>query len=396
MNDKRILLNSNISNFLFFVIFSFFNISYCLIENFHFHRATKLNNGNFLLFSCNGMYLLSPDLKTIILNSGVTKNNYEENIAHFLAEDGGYILYISYSNNYLFSQEGNFIKNYEYSLNKRNYYQYSIIPYKLENGYLNYYLIYFQNASTLIFKRFEYNLNTNNTSPNSNKDFFYNISPDNTNAKGFISCEIMRNKSINVIACFLGTSLNNNNYINCTVFYYNFTVNNISQTQTGGINKFYNIKSSLMTIDGRKKVLIIAKINHVDNADCIFYAGYNINTNSFKEGIIKDKTHCILNAGYIYNTFIIETEQFIVSYLNTNCKSFNQNNENNFIIYSFDKNFNNSFFGTIRNFVLAPKDQTSNSICSQLNTYSEYWHSIVFSSYTQRYCFIGNFNVSNK
>ena len=122
MDNKRIILYSYNSNILFLLLFSFFNISYCIIDIFHFHRSTKLNNGNFLLFSCKGMYLLSSDLSTIIYNSSITIDNYQENIVHFSDKGGGYILYISRTNHYLFSQDGNFIKNYKYDLSNRYYY----------------------------------------------------------------------------------------------------------------------------------------------------------------------------------------------------------------------------------------------------------------------------------
>ena len=266
MDNKGILFYSHNSIFFILIAFSFFNLIYCLIENFHFHRATKLNNGNFLLFSCNGMYELFPDLNTSKKYSSETNNNYEENIVHFLDKDGGYILYISYYKHYIFSREGNILKDYAYSLNSRSYYQYSVIPYTFLNGYLIYYLIYYQNSTTIIFQRFEYNYNTNIISHNSSKDFFYNLSIKNNNDKGFIACEIMKHENNNVIACFLGTSLNNNNNsINCIVFDYNFKIINISQTKTIGITNFYNIKSSLMTIDERKKALIVSKISHIDN-----------------------------------------------------------------------------------------------------------------------------------
>ena len=68
------------------------------------------------------MYLLSSDLSTIIYNSSITIDNYQENIVHFSDKGGGYILYISRTNHYLFSQDGNFIKNYKYDLSNRYYY----------------------------------------------------------------------------------------------------------------------------------------------------------------------------------------------------------------------------------------------------------------------------------
>ena len=83
--------------------------------------------------------------------------------------------------------------------------------------------------------------------------------------------------------------------------------------------------------------------------------------------------------------FFIETEEFIVSYLSV-CNSFTQNgNENNILIYSFDKNFKYSFFGTIRSFLFASNNHNYN--CSKIIMNSYNLHTILFSSYTQKYFF---------
>ena len=95
MDNKR--------KFLFFIIFSLFYLSYCYFENFHYHISTKLNNGNFLVFSCDGTYLIYSNFTTGILNSSISGGNYHENVAHFLSKDGGYILYINSNKHFLFS-----------------------------------------------------------------------------------------------------------------------------------------------------------------------------------------------------------------------------------------------------------------------------------------------------
>ena len=69
---------------------------------------------------------------------------------------------------------------------------------------------------------------------------------------------------------FFATSLldnNNNNFINVTVFdpEKNFEIIQLTRTFTKNISSFYNLKSSVMTIDGRKRALACAMIK-LDNS----------------------------------------------------------------------------------------------------------------------------------
>ena len=87
-----------------------------------------------------------------------------------------------------------------------------------------------------------------------------------------------------------------------------------------------------MTIEGRKKFLIASSIN-LNNEKAIFYVGYEISTNTFKEGIIKNKANCSMTTGYINNKFFVETEEFIISIQNL-CKKLIQD-DNGYIIFFF-------------------------------------------------------------
>ena len=395
MDTIKTIFYSYNSKLLFLIFFSLFNISYFLTEKYHYHISTKLNNGNFMIFSCDGIYMITPNFNSFQLNTDIISgDNYNENIAHFLDKDGGYILYVTSSRQYLFSQDGYFINYYSYSL-PTGFSRYSVIPKYLSNNYLYYYLIYYYNSTTINFKRIEYNLENDYFYTGGSYHYYYNHNLEDIDSNALITCEVMKHGKDDFIACFLASSLSNNNnkYINCIVFDFNLNVNKTSKTIYSGIKQFSKIKSSLMTIEGRKKVLIASHILDSQNKNNIFYSGYDISTNSFKEGIIPYKADCTINTGYINNNFFKETEKFIVSFLGY-CQSMD---EYNFFVYEFDKNFNCSFFGTIRNFILAPNDQTSTSscTCAALTIYSNSLHTILFSSYTQKYCFIGNV-YSNK
>ena len=344
-----------------------------------------------MVFSCDGLYLISPDFKIGKLNQSIQGSNYNDNIAHFLLKDGGYIIYIVNNNHFLFSSEGNFLQTFTSTGILRKFYNFAIVPYKHSQNNFYYFYIY-HNTTKIIFDEYIYYSNQNQISYN--KYYFYNLNIEQNNNYDFITCELMKNEDNNdAITCFLAYLDKNFNicYIDCFVFDSNLKYNKTSRTKTTIITKINNIKSSLMTIEGRKKVLIVAQILNCNNENSIFYAGYDITTNSFKEGIINNKANCTMDVGYINNYFFIETEQFVVSYLSI-CKSFpqNDNKEPNYIIYLFDKNFNYFFFGTIRSFIFAPFKENNNNICSPIIIYSNNLHTILFSSYTQSYCFIGN------
>ena len=389
MDIKRRLFYSY-SLILFFIIFSIFKISYCNIDNFHYHISTNLNNGNFLVFSCDGTYLIYSNFTPGIFNASISGGNCCENLAHFSYNDGGYILYITSNTHFLFSSDGYFLASYPNDLSK-NYHQYSVVPH-YHSSYKYYYHLIHYNKTGIIFQNYYYNSNLNIISHINNN--FYYVSNDFCS----ITCELMLiGKSEDVIACFFGTSYtNNNNIIYCIVFNsnYNFIKSNCTRTN---INTFYNIKSSIMTSEGRNKVLIVAQILNSNSEESIIYAGYDVNTNSFfKEGIIKDKDNCDMDTGYINLNYFFETQEFIMSYF-SNCNSFlNNDKENNILIYSFDKNFKYSFFGIIRDFIFAPLEKNNNNTCSPITINSYNRHTITFSTYTRKYCFIGNINDIEK
>ena len=66
----------------------------------------------------------------------------------------------------------------------------------------------------------------------------------------------MKYSNINVISCFYILALNNEHYINCTVFNpeNNFNTIQSSITKTKGITNIYSIKSEIMKVEGNQKL----------------------------------------------------------------------------------------------------------------------------------------------
>ena len=83
--------NSFLLIFLFIISFFF---SYCYYTSAHTHLVTKLKNGNFMVFTCDGIYTLDPYFNLYNITTELSCSNYMENIAHFSEEDGEYFIYI--------------------------------------------------------------------------------------------------------------------------------------------------------------------------------------------------------------------------------------------------------------------------------------------------------------
>ena len=131
----------------------------------HNHIATRLNNGNFLIFTCYGKYTLSPSFIYYNQTTDLSYENYKENLAHFSEEDGGYILFISYYSHHFISPYGRLLNKYSFSLpSSYQYYDFfSVIPYSHINDYYYYYIIYKSNNTYFYFRKYSYCLQNNST-----------------------------------------------------------------------------------------------------------------------------------------------------------------------------------------------------------------------------------------
>ena len=335
-----------------------------------------------MVFTCNGIYTLDPYFNVLNTTNGLSYNNYKENIAHFSDEDGGYFLYISDYDHHFFSPYGKYLASYSHSLS-RYFYQYSVVPYNHIDSNYYYYLIYIE-SSDIILRKFVFNSNNNIISLVHTKTL-------NRTEYNFISCELMKFSNKKVIACFYPTYSNNSYYFICNVYdpENNYEIIKTKISNSSEIKNVYSIKSSVMNIEQRQKALFCALIMK-NSTLFLYYIGYEINSNSFNEGFISCPNNCnfyLKNYYYFSLSFFKETEQFVVSIFG-NC-NINGNSKYFFYIYTFDNNFNYNFFGTLRDLTLG--DSCCNYNNDNFVFYSSYdLHSILFSSITQKYCFIGN------
>ena len=366
-------------------------VSLYIYSNAHMHGLIKLVNGNFLLISCKGKFILDPafnKINELSTNDALGSSYKYETLISFQEEDGGYIIFIASGNQYILSPNGNLINSDSiYQTQDKLYYLYSIVPFKFsKDDELQYLYIYFESTNSIKFDKYSYNITSKQFKKQnriySSQNIFNNIN------NGLITCQLMKYSHKNVIACFFvvnDINNSNNQFINCTVFDPdNFLIINSTKSKTKGITNFYDIKSQIMTLEERTKALICSTVS-TGNID-LYCAGYDIKTNTLTDEIIENQLiNCNIITGFIGVSYFRETEEFIVSLINE-CDAIYI-----YTIYSFDNNFHYSFFGAVRDF--SPGDMCCSCQKFKYFNYNDfYYHYIFFNSLAQRYCLIASVN----
>jgi len=309
-------------------------------------------------------------------------------IKQFTTEEESYILIISYSNHSILNSEGNLLYTID---NNRVYYKFasSVIPYKYSKDVFYYYIISFDDTDQMILSKYSY-YSTNKTLQKNNFNFknIYEL-VDNS-----ITCQLMKYSNENVISCFFPTIIDNETFINCTVFQAeeNFEIIKTSKLKIEGILS-RSLKSEVMSNDDRQKVLIIF---FKDKTSPLSYVGYDININNFTyRNLIQEELQLYYGTNAdLYNdiSYFKETEEFIISFYRKKTIFNGTEYHNVNLIYSIDKNFEYSFLGILGDFMLGEsfckiKPFTITEI--QSNYFS---NKIFFSSVAQKYCIILNLN----
>ena len=369
------------------ICISFIKLALSYLDKARFHAAIQLENGNLVIFTGNGLYTLDKTFQFLYnrTTSIAGQLNYYDRVKQFSKEDGDYILYVTKTNHYILNSYGNLVSSKQISTNIYNH-LYSIIPYNHLKDELNYYVIYFNNKTQIIFRKYSQNFDDINFG---NEDFYSKNIYGNEN--NLITCQLMKYSNEKIISCFFLTHLSNEFFINCTVFKSeeNFEVIQTSQIKIEG-STFYRIESEVIPNNERQKALIILPIIY-KKRNCLFYAGYDINFNNFTYGYLIDN-NC--NLYYEFNYYVgisyfKETEEFIVSAL-SQCTFYNTS-QYGYLIYSFNNNFEYSLFGILGDLVLGDTSCKNEAF----TIYEKSLNTILFSSHTQKYCIILNLNTSN-
>ena len=357
-------------NFIIYILYIKFALIFCYLQHLNFHASVKLDDEEILPFYSEG--------------DETENTKYFIRIKQFSKDDGSYFVYISNNHHDMYDSFGDSVFEIPISNNLYNH-LYSLVPYSHFKDELYYYIIYFNNATQITFKKYSYNFAD---------DIFKNESFYSNNILGneinLITCQLMKNSNEKVISCFFVTHLENEYFINCTVFKpeEDFKVFLTSKIKVEAMS-FYRIESEVLLDDERQKALIILSISD-NEKDCLFYAGYNIHSNNFTYGYLIENNCSLYNGDnyYIGISYFKETEEFLVSSLRQ-CTFNNNTSQLNYLIYSFDNNFTHSFFGILGNLVLGDS-------CCKTETFIIYgnsYHSIFFDPYTRKYFIILNVNT---
>ena len=373
---------------MIFVIYFFYinvNLIYSYITVDSNWEAIKLENGNFLVLSLNGLYILDPTFQVLIYTEDVKKEDeydFSTIIKQFKREDGSNILILDKCTHYILNSDGNLLyrKTDESSWDK---FESSVILYNHLRDVFSYYIICIKRPAIKLYK-YSYNSTNDNLEI---RDFkLINISEINSI---YITCQLMNYLNESVISCFFSTSINYENFINCIAFKAeeNFEIIKTSKLK---IEKKISdaFKSDVMSTDDRQKVLIIF---YIEDNSFLFYARYDINNNNFTYGYLNYKIEYYKDILGSEISYFKETEEFIVSIFIGPYKDYS----NVYFIYSINKNFENSFLGILGDFVLGNSLNEIRPFTIYDFKYDFSSYKIVFSSVAQKYSIILNLNFSD-
>ena len=330
---NNFIISKRLNFYKFFIIYFFFFHYYDCITDFDYHQKLRLNNGNYLIMSTQGIYIYNEEFnkkKTIVLFESrlLDSNNdiFKVDIAQFLSEDNGYILCLIKNETYILSKNTSLL--YHTTLNyikKYNFYQ--IIPYgHLNNEY--YFVIITIDDDAIVIREYIYDSIMN--------QIFYqdsHIYSINTIHNDGISCILMIYSDNKVITCFF----NQEKKINYKVFNIsNFEIINGFEGQIP-IELTYNGAYLVSSVINEKREKAICCSIYYGNLQCF---GYNIKNNEFtsNDTITPSINYCKDEFINLQLEYFPETDEFLFG-----CKG----EGNYFYIGKYSSDFNLTNYGKI-------------------------------------------------
>ena len=324
-------------NNMFFLNIYLFLLYFCLCEtDFDYNRKKRLNNGNYLIMSTQGIYLYNEYFnrkKNLTIFESRLANSiseiYSSDIDQFLSEDNGYIICLIKNETYFLSRNGTLLQHITLDYIIETLY-YNIIPY----GYLNneyYYVIINIESQKIMIREYIYDSSNNNI--NFKKSYIYNVSEV---TKEGITCELMyyniHNKDNKVITCFYG-DWESTFYIVLNTINFNLISGYGGKIPNdGGINGGKLFVSSIIP-DKRDVVMICSQ--HSGNYKCFLY---NITNNNFTSAVTIQNDSCLNENLNMVVEYFPETDEFLVG-----CKNY----LNNLYIGKFTSNYIFKSYGKI-------------------------------------------------
>ena len=350
---------------LTYIFIIYFYNSICTQTDFDYQLKKRLNNGNYLIVSTQGIYLYNDqfnsrkDIK--IFNSRLVYGNidiYSADIAQFLPEDNGYIICLLLNETYILSKNGEYQTNFtlDYIQKKQGH---KIIPYGNDGNNHYYFVILYieQNARLINIKKYIYDSASNNIEYGGYSSLTIPI-----NAMQYISCELMKYLNEKVIFCFYGewnslyyVVLETTDFTPIT----NYTGRIPIDNNIGGQFFVSNVNSS-----SRENIALCAQQDR--NMRCY---GYNIKNNEFIGAGIITNDGCDVEPTDMRVEYFPETDEFLLG-----CKNIGQGN-----LYSIGTLSSNNIFTIYNQTKIVPS-----SSCTDVNifhfTYYQGHYSILTDS----------------
>ena len=273
---------------LFLTIILYFSLFYIIRNepktvNFSYPSILKLLNNNLMVVSKDKIYFYDLQLKTEDINKTIELNttissrddNGKTALVQFPSnnDNDGYILVLVMNILYIFQSSGQYINSF--NLNEKiNSNNYCIIPYKVENNELHFFISYVSGTQSFIINYFIYD-NDNETISNIPISFDVKTNNGNgvSNTKG-VSCIFLFNEKIpqEVLTCFYSTNYNPeiqtrsfdqlNNLEEFKDYYINYTDNSIVKSLADYI--------SATTDENKKKAII-----YIEGGEAAFWMTFD-------------------------------------------------------------------------------------------------------------------------
>ena len=308
---------------LFFLLY-FFGESFCLIQTGKFPYIKRLTNGNYILLSSRNITFADGSLSEVVntLNFDIDKFSdfddiYSSLITEFKVEEKGYVLAILKQQLYIFSANGDYIKDIDLSSYISGKYSCSLIPssYSENNNYIIT-LIYGEGSSGVDeyckyfrFKKIIFNPIEKTISISTDISSFspLNYTKNNQDFKGSFSCEIMEKDGKEYIACFYG----NDDNILCSLFDKETYIEKKTIVSNSGC---HFIKSLILPSSKENAVFCSTKSDNVIRCN-----SFNINSESLSDYINID-CQCLKTQSALIIEYFYETNKIIIGCLGENSK----------------------------------------------------------------------------
>jgi len=130
-------------NFVIYIFCININLIYSYIDVGYYWEAMKLENGNFVVFSEQGLYILDLTFKELNFIPEAKNYGYENTIIkQFTKEDESYILIISDYENYILNSNGSVVyTDINYNYRSFNKWTSSLIPFNVLRDVFYYYIM---------------------------------------------------------------------------------------------------------------------------------------------------------------------------------------------------------------------------------------------------------------